>query len=181
MNLHVTIPYAINKRLGDACNETMRRMGPDDWVLFLDHDVTLLNPHWYEICMNAIEKYGKTAGWITCRTNRIACATQKYLAAKDTDDLNYHFGLAMELHKKCAGQVMDITDDARPLSGFFLLTKKFAWERVGGFQPVFLGMDTRYFGMLKAAGFRFYMMMDLYVYHAYKRWWKYGQFDGAEK
>jgi len=54
MFIDVRIPWEPGKKLGYAINRTMETVRGN--VLILDHDVFLsLNPHWYQICENAIE------------------------------------------------------------------------------------------------------------------------------
>lgn len=171
--IQVCIPYAPNQALGTACNAIMQRA--EDWVLFLDHDVLLLNPNWYMMCEKAINEVVHKAGIITCMTNRIGCPIQRE-TVEDTDNLAYHWGIAKSLYNKHGSTVKDITVETRPLSGFFMLTHRKAWEQVGGFCEKFLGMDTQYFGKLRDAGYRFYLLPGLYCYHAYKRFWKTGDF-----
>ncbi len=174
INIDVCIPYAPDFALGKECNRILERSS--GWVLLIDHDVFFLNPNWYLICQNAIEKVGKDAGWITCYTNRIGCLDQ-LLTVKDTDDLSYHIRIASERYRKNKGRIEDITEKARPLSGFFILTNKRVWELTGGFSEKYLGMDNDYHAAVKAGGFKIYRMEDLYCYHAYKRWWKTGKFE----
>ena len=188
MFIDVKIPWEPGKKLGYAINRSMDTV--DGWVLILDHDVFLsLNPLWYKICQNAIEKVGNDAGWLTCSTNAIGCPLQKadfshkqmeFLYSKrfDSSNMNDHFNIAQEIYRKHQGEVIDITESAKrhKLSGLFILTHKTVYDRVKsmfGFPDnKFLGWDNYYNDRLIDLGYRLYLMKDLYVYHGYKRLWK---------
>ena len=174
--------------LGFAIKRAMAKV--DDWALVLDHDVFLsLNPLWYEICLNAIEKVGHNAGWITCNTNQIGCPLQKtdynfekgdynYSKEYDTNDMRKHFEIAERIYKERKGQIKNITEQAKkhPLSGFFMLINKNAFNKViEKFElsdSKFIGFDTWYCARLIELNYNIYIMQDIYVYHGYKRLWK---------
>ena len=188
MHIDVRIPWEPGKRLGFAINRAMDTVR--DWVLILDHDVFLsLNPNWYEICQNAIEKVGHGAGWITCTTTNIGNPSQKaafnidpndfpYMPNFGTTDIDMHFKLAQDIYRANKGKVVDITElsKKRKLSGFFILTHKTAYEKVkknyGLPDDKFLGWDNYYADRLMNCGYKLYIMKDLYVWHGYRRLWK---------
>lgn len=188
MSLTIRIPFMPAERLGEAYNKEIESV--EDWVLFLDHDVFLsLNPLWYDICINAIERLGHVAGWITCCTNQIGCPLQKadynhikndynYSREYDSNDFEKHFKVAEEIYKKNKGKILDITDQAKrwKLSGFFILTHKEAYNKVkdefGLPDGKFIGWDNYYNDRLLDLGYKIFIMQDLYVFHGYKRLWK---------
>lgn len=188
MFIDVKIPWEPGKRLGYAINRAMEDV--KDWVIILDHDVFIsLNPFWYQICQEAIEKVGKDAGWITCVTNQIGCPLQKadysiqkgtynYSKDYDTNDMKKHFELAEIIYKRNAGKIEDITKIAKrwKLSGFFILTRKSVYDNVkelcGIPDDKFIGWDNYYNDRLLDLGYKLYLMKSLYVYHGYKRLWK---------
>ena len=180
IDLTTRIPYEPGKMLGYAYKKEMETV--KDWCLFVDHDVFLsLNPFWNDICRNAIEQVGHTAGLITCYTNAIGCPLQKIPTVPSLkDDMNYHFALAEKVYSRNKGQVIDITDEAKKwkLSGMFILTHKEAFQKVLSLYDLpdnkFLGFDNYYGDRLRECGYRLYRMNDLYVYHGYKRLWKNG-------
>ena len=174
MHIDVRIPWEPGKRLGFAINRAMDTVR--DWVLILDHDVFLsLNPNWYEICQNAIEKVGHRAGWITCTTTNIGNPSQKaafnidpndfpYMPNFGTTDIDMHFKLAQDIYRANKGKVVDITElsKKRKLSGFFILTHKTAYEKVkknyGLPDDKFLGWDNYYADRLMNCGYKLYIM-----------------------
>jgi len=187
-SIDIVIPFEPEERLGFAINRIMKKI--DSWVLILDHDVLVsLNPHWYEICQNAIVKIGNKAGWITCVTNQIGCPLQKvdysikkkdycYSKEYDTNDIEKHYELAEIIYKKNKREIVDITGISKRwnLSGFFILTHKKAYndvkDKFGLPDNKFIGWDNYYNARLLELGYRIYLMRDLYCYHGYKRLWK---------
>ena len=173
--IEVKIPYEPNKRLGHAIDTAMGQS--DDWVLILDHDVFIgLNPYWYDICLDAINKVGHKAGWITCLTNQIGCPLQKL--EYRSNNINDHFELAESIYKKNKGKILDITERAKKwkLSGFFILTHVEAYNDIKNKFGIpgdkFIGWDNYYNDRLIEAGYTLHLMQDLYVFHGYRRLWK---------
>jgi len=189
INIH--IPYKPGN-LGKAYNELMDKASYDEWVLFVDHDVMLLRQNWYDICVAAIEKYGKEAGWITCLTNDIYCADQLRTDAPQSNDIMIHAQFGDQLYQKNGSLAFDVdqgpVNPNEPLkhvfSGFFILTHKEAWEKVGKFEeedrvvdhvykgyPLrfrcnkFLGVDNDYFLKLVNAGYKPKILQGVYAYH----------------
>ena len=69
MWIDVKIPYEPDDKLAEAYNRAMVNTTAP-WVLLLDHDVFLaLNPHWYEMCLEVVERVDNDVGMITCVTN----------------------------------------------------------------------------------------------------------------
>lgn len=162
--MEIRIPYKQDKQLGQAYNEAMETV--KDWVLFLDHDVLILCPDYYDACLAAIDKVGHKAGWITGVTNRIGCPHQKMKDAPKNDDIIKHIEYARKLWDEHNNDII-LFDMKTNLSGFFMLTHKKAWEDVGGFADGFLGVDNRYCNALVEAGYDIYLMPGIYCYHLY--------------
>jgi len=169
ISLDVRIPYLPNKELGRAYNDAMETVR--SWVMFIDSDVFLrTQPKWYDICMEAIRRVGHDAGFITCVTNRIGCPAQRCGDAPKSDDIAEHIAYAEKRFQKYGYSTVEIPR-VRP-SGMLFITHKAAWQKAGKFPSGFLGVDNRYAGAVKNAGYKVYLMEGLYVYHSYKREWK---------
>jgi len=170
--IDVKIPWEPGKRLGYAFNRAIETV--EDWVLILDYDVMLLSVNWYDICLRAIDKYGHSAGLISCMTNNIGCPLQRDNHNK-TQDMDWHFSRAAEVERKNAGVVQDVTDSQFKLSGMFFLTHRSAWEKTGRVpDDKFIGVDNWYDARIRENGYKVLILRDLYVYHGYKRLWKEG-------
>jgi len=172
VSIPVFIPWCDHGRIGKAYNDLMENH-VEDWVIFMDHDVLLVNPLWHDICMATIKKVGHQAGMISCFTNRIGCKFQK-APGIDTksDDIRYHRDFARNLYRKNKGKIKDLTTaPGGRYSGMFILTHKKAWAAAGGFNEStgFFNVDCKYYTSIKNAGYRIYRMDDLYVYHGYFR------------
>jgi hypothetical protein len=168
--LPIIIPFKPDKDIGGAYNKGMEFI--KDWGVFMDYDILTLNPYWYNICLNAVNQVGKTAGWITCYTNRIGCPLQVAPGVDcENHDFLYHREFARNLYRQNKGSITDITMDAakRPLSALWMLTNKTAWELAGKFEPGFFTIDNKYCKALIERGLHIYRMDDMYVYHGYWR------------
>jgi glycosyltransferase involved in cell wall biosynthesis len=163
------IPHLPGKALGEAYNYAMESVN-DDWILFIDRDVLILNPNWYDLSIEAIKEHGKEAGWITCLTNRIGCHWQRpetygLIVDKTNDDIKYHMRIAKECESKFEDSKYHYPTYA-PLSGHFILTNKEAWKSAQGF-ALGWGCDNAYDKDLRGAGYKLVVMKQLYVYHMY--------------
>ena len=172
VSIPVYIPWCDSGRIGKAYNDIMEKH-VEDWVIFIDHDVLLVNPLWHDICMSMIRRIGHQAGMVSCFTNRIGCRFQKAPGVdKKTDDIKYHRDYARNLYQKNKGKIKDLTTaPGGRFSGMFILTHKQAWKDAGGFKEsiAFFNVDCSYFTAVKKAGYRVCRMDDLYVYHGYFR------------
>ena len=164
MQIDITIPYRPGKQLGECMNDYMQHV--EDWVLFLDHDVFLLNPHWYDMCINIIKEVGYKAGWISCKTNRIGCHWQRQEGIdNNNNDMGYHLHKAKEIYDAFGNELFEPANYG-PFSGFFILTHKAAWLDAGKFNKGWL-VDNPYSDAIQSAGYKRYIMKGLYCYHLY--------------
>lgn len=173
MEIQIIIPWGQTNNLGQHYNRLMKNV--DDWVCFLDHDILMLNPNWYHMCLSAIERVGHSAGWITGKTNAIACPTQLDVGAPKNSNIENHMRHAKQLYDK-HGNRLELIDPATitlQFSGFMILTHKEAWEKAGGFDQGFLGVDNYYYNKIVRLGYATYVMPGLYMYHLYgtKKLW----------
>ncbi len=170
MFIDVRIPYDFQGRVGTAYNREMQTV--KDWVLFFDHDVFIsTNPHWYDMCLDAIKQVGHEAGWITGVTNRIGCSAQKaetWGASIDleNDDYLQHVKYARMLWEKHGNKLVSANN--HEFSGFFILTHKKAWNAVGGVADKMF-VDRQYSRAIVKAGYQQYVMPGLYFYHLHKK------------
>lgn len=163
MKIDVRIAYEPGAKLGQDYNRIFRETA-HDWVLLVDHDVLILNPHWYLLCQKAIEQH-PTAGLFTCYTNNIGGPDQKAPnpPVKDASILahrDYAHALFDQHGYSCA------PIDGAKCSGMLMLISKAAWSKVGGFPGKGMFREDWTFGRkLKAARIPVMRMNGLYVYH----------------
>jgi GT2 family glycosyltransferase len=151
------------KNYGAWMNQVMSS-SPSEWVLFHDHDIFLANKNWFSLLLRAIEKEPQ-AGLFSCMTNRIGNPAQKAPGAdRLTNDLAYHIKFAEDFERR------DLLKEAtRPVSGLMMLTSRTAWNDCGGFRERgIIGVDNAYYGAIKRAGYKVYIINNLYVYHRYR-------------
>jgi GT2 family glycosyltransferase len=161
--IDVVIPYEPCKLSAVAYNRAMEQA--KDWVLILDHDIFLCNPMWYEAALDAVMKLGHKAGWITAVTNRTPCSFQKSQGCPEgSDNLIDHIRWAEKVWEKHGSAT--IRHDGIGYTGFWILTHKEAWAKVGKF-PETNGfhVDGDYSKALYAHGYETHVMPGVYVYH----------------
>jgi len=160
--IDVRIAFEPGGRIGADYNRIMRESA-HEWVLFIDHDVLLLHPSWYQVAQHAIRTH-TDAGIFTCWTNRIACKHQLDTGAPAGHDIEDHRVRARELWNQHG---LRCSLNRRWLiAGFFLLTSKTAWRKSGGFpEDGFFGVDNEYHRRVMRTGLKCYRVDGLYCYH----------------
>ena len=162
--IDVRIPFRPGGQLGAEYNHIMNETNCD-WVLFLDHDLFLCNPHWYLLCQKAIQQY-PSAGMFSCWTNRLGRTMQRDETAPQTDIIHDHRGHARSTFEKYQYGCTEIDK----CSGMFLLISKKAWQAVGGFPGVgIFKEDWDFSRRLVQKGLKLYRIDGLYVYHLRER------------
>jgi GT2 family glycosyltransferase len=168
MWIDVRIPYELNNQLARAYNRAIWENNDAEWILFLDHDVFLCNPKWYEMCLLAI-------GQLKNRDPRAACVTcvcgggrhKRTMLEKGepSDSIEYHIQESISHYKKYGVQLEQIEIYA---AGFFLLLNKIYARAIGGFNQVnssINNIDADFGNRLLEHGYHIYLMRGLYVYH----------------
>ena len=173
-HIPVLIPFMPGKRVGAAYNREIQRLDRGQWFILIDYDVMIMNPYWHEICEDAIMRFGHVCGLFSCYTNRIGCKLQVAPGVDksniDCHDMLFHRKRALELYKTREGKVRDVTESTQEFSGFFMLSNKTVWEKVGGFDTSsFFHIDRYYCRGVRKAGYRTMIIESLYCYHAYLR------------
>jgi GT2 family glycosyltransferase len=162
--IHYAIAYDLNKDLGKAYNDTMRRLDPGDYGCFIDGDAMFLHPYFGKQLQDYVTKY-PDGDLFTCKTNRVGT---RYMLAGDwaSDDIAKHRQIAARLLSDMS--VKDITQDAL-LSGVVMLIKRSSWEAVGGFrEDGMLGIDNDMHLRIRRNNGKVYLMNGVYVYHWYR-------------
>lgn len=161
--INVCIPYDPEADLGREYNRLMRE-SQREWVLFLDHDVLLLNPHWHHICQEAIDKFPDAGAFTAWTANTGSTAQKLAWAPPPGSSIEAHQKVARRLWEKRGYQLTDVT--AQPIAGFFLLTSVQAWRKAGGFpEGRLFGVDRKYQNCLTQAGLKIWRIDGLYVFH----------------
>lgn len=165
-------PWRGHWNIGKYYNHAMDKA--DDWVIFCDDDTYRpLCPtrSWFHAFEAAIKIAGPKAGMITCHASRIGNALQRTSAISQPqpEDLKYHRMMAEAMYRKAGGWAIRRIDiGANYFSGFLFATNRAAWKKVGGFREGFVGVDVNYGKKLKKAGYEFWMIGGLYVFHGYE-------------
>jgi GT2 family glycosyltransferase len=166
--MSIAVPYVPGKKLARAYNFYMEHC-VTEWMLFLDFDIMILNNHWYDMCISAIQEVGSKTGWITAVTNRIGAPQQKCSDAPKGDNIEEHAKYSRGRFEEFGGMVRRVPGS---LSGFFILTSRTAWKKCGGFNEArggMMGVDNDYSRALSRAGYQHYQLPGLYCYHRYRQ------------
>ena len=159
--IDVRIPFRPGAQLGAEYNYIMHET-KCDWVLFLDHDIFLCNPHWYLLCQKAIQQYGKQTGMFSCWTNNLGRTMQRDETAPQGHDLQQH----IEHARKVFDQHQFSCTTIDKCSGMLLMINREAWYNVGGFPGVgIFKEDWDFSRRLIFANYKLMRIDGLYVYH----------------
>ena len=158
----IRIPWRTDANIGRFYNDEMAAAPERGWVLFLDHDVMVLTPRWYNVCLQAINEH-PDAGLFTCRTNRGKHGVQRDgVGMRLDEDIAKHLMRAAELAPLGAQTI----PPSRPGGwGFFMLVSKAMWRRAP-FTEGFNHVDTRFFRTAAASGMPILLLDGVYAYHA---------------
>lgn len=166
MWIDVRIPYDENGHLAQAYNRDLAD-GCSPWVLFLDHDVFMLNPRWFEMCSNAItllESADPKAACITCMAVGERHRRTMQEKGEPESDIEKLIQVAKEEYIKHGLKLDRIHEHA---AGYFMLLNreaalKIRFKQVGrSINNIDVDFGTR----LLATGYHIYQMPGLYVYH----------------
>lgn len=168
MKLFHVIPWNSNKNIGISYNTSMKIVGSNDWICFLDGDA-IHTTTYFGSRIESIIQNNPEFTLFTCYTNRVGTPYQIAPGVdKNTNDLNYHRNFGESLWQNFTTSVLDITNNS-PLSGVVILIKKTTWERVGGFNETgMLGVDNDIHTKCRTAGFKVGLMQGIYVQHWYR-------------
>jgi len=165
MWVDVRIPYDENNQLAMAYNRALENSSAE-WVLFLDHDVFLCNPKWYEMCLNAIDqlKDDPKAICVGC-----VCGGEHHKSSMGrgfvpTSNLDYHIKESKH-HFKEFGNSLQI--EKQHIAGYFMLLNRKNAMKIG-FRQVKSSInkiDQDFGDRSLAAGYHNYMMRGLYIFH----------------
>lgn len=158
MKLQAYTPFNKNGDLGKAYNLIMERLPLDEWALFLDHDIIVLDNSFWSQFYDAITEE-PDVGAFTCYTNSIL--NQQLIApgCPATDSIVDHTNYARSLSAKTR------TPITSHLSGFCFATSKRAWLKAGRFMHGFGNVDIAYGQCLKNSNQAIKRLDGVYVYH----------------
>lgn len=165
MYIDVRIPFDEEGRLARAYNRALAD-GISEWVLFLDHDVFLCNPRWYEMCIEVIEQLQRDpkAACIGCECGGEHHKRTMEQLGPPNSRIEDHIEISLGKYFKHGTIVQQISV---PVPGFFMLLKREVGREIGFVQRKrsINNIDTDFGERLMKAGYHIYQMRGLYVYH----------------
>ena len=167
MWIDVKIPFDEKGRLAMAYNRALEQ-GDSEWVLFLDHDVFLCNPFWYEMCIAVIMacKQLPKVALIGC-----ACGGERHYSTMQQNgnpnsNIEHHIKIAKENYLRHGTSIIQIPEHT---PGYFMLLKREIAKEIGFIQNKenkgFNNIDVDFGNRLLEAGHHIYHMPGLYIYH----------------
>lgn len=166
MQVHILIPYSLEKNLGKAYNEAMQMVPEGDSACLIDYDVQLLTPDAGKIIHDYAEMFPDAL--LTCYTNRKSdLYPDQLLEGKVSDNMDHRFHIERAIAQR--EHLYKTTPIHRDISGFLMLVNKNLW-RSYPFDETgqCIGVDTKYGRKLRIAGKEILRMDGLYVFHAYR-------------
>lgn len=165
MYIDVHIPFGKQNQLAQTYNRVLDG-GSSEWVLFLDHDVFLCNPRWYEMCIRAISTLQRDplAACVGCECGGEHHKRTMAKQGKPDDHIETH----IKISKMAYSQYGDLLQRIHiPVPGFFMLLKREVAREIGFIQksPTINNIDTDFGERLMKAGYHIYQMRGLYIYH----------------
>jgi GT2 family glycosyltransferase len=167
--INVCIPYDPEANLGREYNRLMAQ-SQREWMLFIDHDTLIMNPYWYYICQEAIRRH-PDAGIFTVYTNSCGTHFTRAPQAPGFDaSIEEHRNYARMIWNKNQFSVSELEINVPDkINGFFMLTSKTAWSKVGGFRArEMFGEDTDYHRRMIQHGIKCYRIDGIYVLHLHE-------------
>jgi len=168
MYIDVRIPFDEEGRLARAYHRALAD-GISEWVLFLDHDVFLCNPHWYDMCIKAIEvmRVDPKAACIGCECGGEWLAKLQRSQGENfkppNGNIDYHIEKSKKVYYEYGNMIQRIHI---PVPGFFMMVKREVAREIGFVQRRNINnIDTDFGNRLMAAGYHIYQMRGLYIYH----------------
>ena len=169
LRVFIFIAYAptdYEQNLGKAYNDYMRRLGPDDWAVFIDHDAILRGRNTPRLLSEFALGYSGREILIVGSTNRINNPYQRIAQYENEHDLSTHNLVADALYDLNRDQLYDVTK-LPSTSGFLMMLSKRTWEK-HKFQDGFLGVDNAMHKSFRGGHGRVLFSKSLYTYHYYR-------------
>ena len=165
MYISVQIPFQTNRKIAVAYNRALKT-SVSDWVLFLDHDIFLCNPYWYEMCIKAIEnvKDDPKAALITCYAGGERMKRILKEDGEPMDSITDHIVIAEQYYKEHGNDLEEVKE---PVAGFFMLLNRKIAREIGFIQrgSSINNVDKMFCERLLSKGYHIYRMSGLYIYH----------------
>jgi hypothetical protein len=169
MWIKVAIPYEPEGKLAFAYNREMEDTNAP-WVALCDHDLFLsCNPHWYEMCLEAVKSVDEDVVMLTCTCNGNSDRAQApVVTISKTPSIDYHVHQAKRAFRRAGDRLDDVLDNQ--VAGFFMLVRRSYWEQ-HPFKCQGKGVnkiDHAYIQEILDNGYKIKVMKGLYMYHRKK-------------
>lgn len=169
MNVHIRIPYSLEKNIGKKYNEEFVTCPDGDALAFMDGDMMFLNKDFGHILNWYANSYPNDV--LTCCTNRTHSLSKGQQSWVKTTDVLELLKYADKLKED-----RSVIPIHGPVSMLLTVIPKHIWQRfpfteVNTYRPNetnMLGVDNDFTNRIRAAGIRVLRMNGLIMYHQYR-------------
>lgn len=146
-------------------------LGPDDWMVAMDHDIALVTRGWMKTVEAAIAQ--EPTGTFVAVTNRLLREKAAWQMGDLRDewepDLLHHFHRADQMQEQHGTKLRDVTaiEDTglKPLSAVFLVISKDTWDAIGEIPINTYAVDWTIHRRIRDIGRKVFLMQGLYCLH----------------
>jgi len=165
MRIDVKIPYDPEEKLAEAYNRALEE-STTPWVLFLDQDVFLCNPHWYDMCLYVIDTLNvdPLAACIGCVCGGERHKRSMAKGVTPSADIEFHIKRSRQHYREFGNLVQR---EKQHIPGYFMLLDREIALKIG-FRQVkkrVNNIDQDFGARLMESGYHNYIMRGLYIYH----------------
>src|SRR5436190_15434627 len=171
MNVHIMVPYSIEKNLGRAYNQAMEIIPDGDAACFKDGDSMFLSPDFGHIIHEYANRNPDAV--LTCWLNRIHELAKGQHLKDAGDDVAGCIKVAERLRDTMNYSTERITGS---VSGTLMIIPKHIWKRypfteTNVYRPRetnILGVDNAFTNTIRANGIQILRMNSVLIYHQYR-------------
>jgi glycosyltransferase involved in cell wall biosynthesis len=166
MNIHIITPFAIDKNLGRAYNNSIRLLPEDDWVCLMDYDAMFLLPEQIKRMYDYITAYPNTTLFV-CYGSRVHDLSPQSFG--HIHENNFDFKHHIEIAKKQLLKGLVLKQILRPVGGFLMLFPKKTWHKYKFREDAkCLTVDTHFSKSIMLNKDSIYLMESIYIWHSYR-------------
>ena len=170
MNIHIISPFAPDKNLARAYNNTIRHLPATDWVCVMDYDAMFLIPEQINRMYEYVAAYPGTDLFV-CYGSRVKDGVpQQYLFGRKEQvaTITDHINIARNL-LAADRQQLTVKQVNRSVAGFLMLFSVETWRRFPFDETrKCLTVDTNFSKRILRAGGKILLMESIYVWHTYR-------------
>ena len=170
MNIHIISPFAPDKNLARAYNNTIRHLPATDWVCVMDYDAMLLDPNQVKRMYEYVQAYPDATLFVSYGSRVKDGVPQQYLFGRmeELHSIKEHMNIARNL-LAADRQQLTVKQVNRSVAGFLMLFSVATWRQFPFDEGRrCLTVDTNFSKRILRAGGKILLMESIYVWHTYR-------------